>query len=153
MPCEHCERCAATPCVGRASNASALASSAQEHCCRRRVTWHCTGIPARHWSAGALTAALPMLQEQLRSESLRKDAVTSGAVAVLSVAILLSSGLHARYAALWWCASAPCSGTLFRSCACLRTARPKHDVTVVWVACLSSVTGLGLLWQACWRTG
>ena len=67
---------------------------------------------------GELNAAVSTLQEQLRSESLRKDAVTSGAVAVLSVAILLSSGLHARNAALWWFASAPRSGTVLPRLVC-----------------------------------
>jgi len=51
-----------------------------------------------------LSRGVGAAQEQLRSESLRKDALTSGAVAVLSVAILLSAGLHAHNAALWWCA-------------------------------------------------
>jgi len=47
-----------------------------------------------------LSRGVGAAQEQLRSESLRKDALTSGAVAVLSVAILLSA--PARSSLLAW---------------------------------------------------
>jgi len=45
---------------------------------------------------------LCLLQKKLRSESLRKDAITSGAVAVLSAAILVSTLINSVDASLWW---------------------------------------------------
>ena len=42
------------------------------------------------------------MQRKLRSESLRKDAITSGAVAVLSAAILVSTLMYSANASLWW---------------------------------------------------
>lgn len=41
-------------------------------------------------------------QRKLRSESLRKDAITSGAVAVLSAAIVVSTLIYSVNASLWW---------------------------------------------------
>lgn len=45
---------------------------------------------------------MPSLQRKLRSESLRKDAITSGAVAVLSGAICMSSLMYSVDRTLWW---------------------------------------------------
>ncbi|EIE25383.1 hypothetical protein COCSUDRAFT_61602 [Coccomyxa subellipsoidea C-169] len=42
------------------------------------------------------------LSRKLRSESLRKDALTSGAVAVLSAAICMSTIFYSVNSALWW---------------------------------------------------
>ncbi len=42
------------------------------------------------------------MQRKLRSESLRKDAVTSGAVAVLSAAICISTLFYRLNRNLWW---------------------------------------------------
>ncbi len=42
------------------------------------------------------------MQRKLRSESLRKDAITSGAVAVLSAAIVVSTLMYSHNASLWW---------------------------------------------------
>jgi membrane protein YdbS with pleckstrin-like domain len=45
---------------------------------------------------------VPHAQRKLRCESLRKDAITSGAVAVLSAAIVVSTLLYAVHPQLWW---------------------------------------------------
>ena len=71
---------------------------------------HDTVVQARrcmHAAAAAsrgrrLTQRRSDLQRKLRSESLRKDAITSGAVAALSAAIVVSTAMYSVHPQLWW---------------------------------------------------
>ena len=58
-----------------------------------------------------------LLQKKLRSESLRKDAITSGAVAVLSAAIVVSTLIYSVNASLWWFDSVVALGISLALCA------------------------------------
>ena len=57
------------------------------------------------------------MQKKLRSESLRKDAITSGAVAVLSAAIVVSTLIYSVNASLWWFDSVVALGISLALCA------------------------------------
>lgn len=66
-----------------------------------------------------MTVVLRMpAQRKLRSESLRKDAITSGAVAALSAAMVVSTLMYAADPRLWWFDSCVALGiSLALSCA------------------------------------
>ncbi len=68
------------------------------------------------WGQFILTLGHWLLQRKLRSESLRKDAITSGAVAVLSAAIVVSTLVYGMNVSLWWFDSVVALGVSLALC-------------------------------------